>query len=686
LGRGYYTIGPCGEELLGFVGLNLQKQDLTALHYRHLSTSLARQIKEKTLENIALDRARGFTVSTLDPVTAGRHCSIGGNPNLEYLVSSTLASQAPAALGRALSIPLSNYLLGKESKFASNAVSYVSVGDGSVNNAHFLSALNLAKYSEHNKIKCPLVFAVSDNKICISLKGTGYIDKFVEQLQGIHTAQADGRDFLDIYMKSKSVIEYSRKLSRPSLLLISNLPRRFGHAATDRQFAYCTPEEIQGQIDRDPLSDAFSLCIRSGIYTEEEFQTYFDYQKDIVQKAFDIADQEPKNSSRDYLLQSTTAPLAESSVPLRSSPGIKSFPANNKNQGAERPEVMRKHMTRVFDELLGKYTNLVYIGEDVQHGGYYLVTDGLQKKYPAKVRDFPPDETTLVGAAIGFAQSGLVPILEIPYAKYLDCGADMFYEAIISYWLSNGKQPNGMVVRLQGFGKGIFGGNFHTHNMLTFPPGLDVVCFSNGYDYARGMRYAVEQAEKGRIVMSVDSTDLLNRRHLLEEKKDEFMLTSYPTDHSKDGYHFDEITVYKYSTSSLNNQGGNNKPKIVIISYGNGIPTSALAQMELTEKFSSKYDIEVIDTPCLSKTPEQLLSYFKDNQSLIEYVIFADECKYGPQLPLSMKLMDLQKENLLSKVKNWRMLGASPTYNPLGTYLTFLSKEDILSAVEEMKI
>ena len=26
----------------------------------------------------------------------------------------------------------------------------------------------------------------------------------------------------------------------------------------------------------------------------------------------------------------------------------------------------------------------------------------------------------------------------------------------------------------------------------------------------------------------------------------------------------------------------------------------------------------------------------------------------------------------------WRIVGAQPTYNPLGTYLTFLSKEDIV--------
>jgi hypothetical protein len=40
-----------------------------------------------------------------------------------------------------------------------------------------------------------------------------------------------------------------------------------------------------------------------------------------------------------------------------------------------------------------------------------------------------------------------------------------------------------MVVRMQGFDKGVFGGNYHTHNMIATPPGLDVVCFSNGWDW-----------------------------------------------------------------------------------------------------------------------------------------------------------------------------------------------------------
>ena len=55
---------------------------------------------------------------------------------------------------------------------------------------------------------------------------------------------------------------------------------------------------------------------------------------------------------------------------------------------------------------------------------------------------------------MGFSQVGLVPIIEIPYAKYLDCGVDMFYELAISNWLTNKQCPNGMIVRVQGFDRG----------------------------------------------------------------------------------------------------------------------------------------------------------------------------------------------------------------------------------------
>ena len=86
-GEGYYTIGPCGEESLSAVALALDNsRDTASLHYRHLGISLMRgwtsrsegQYDGETLKELLLDRARGYTVSSKDPVTSGNHCCLGG--------------------------------------------------------------------------------------------------------------------------------------------------------------------------------------------------------------------------------------------------------------------------------------------------------------------------------------------------------------------------------------------------------------------------------------------------------------------------------------------------------------------------------------------------------------------------------------------------------------------------------
>lgn len=258
---------------------------------------------------------------------------------------------------------------------------------------------------------------------------------------------------------------------------------------------------------------------------------------------------------------------------------------------------------------------------------------------------------------MGYSQAGLLPIVEIPYAKYLDCGGDMFFEAVITNWLSGGKQPCGMVIRLQGFDKGVFGGNFHTHNSLHLPPGLDVVCFSNGADYVRGMRNAIAQAAKGRVVMSVDSTDLLNRRHLFE--KDNAWMTAYPSD-AGDVLSFDDVTLYGEGS------------ELLIVSYGNGVPTALRAKRRLEEQHGFT-GITVVDSPYLSGVPEGLV----DIMPRFNTVVFADVCKFG-QHPQAGQIVQLQNRGLLPQ--RWRSAAAAPTYNPLGTAMTFLNEEDIVSA------
>lgn len=286
---------------------------------------------------------------------------------------------------------------------------------------------------------------------------------------------------------------------------------------------------------------------------------------------------------------------------------------------------------------------------------YYLVTDGLADKHPQRVRDFPPDETSILGVGLGFSQAGLIPIVEMPYAKYLDCGFDMFNEVAIGNWLSDGQQPAGMMIRLQGFDLGVFGGNFHTHNTLYTPPGIDVVCYSNGEDYVRGWRYAMEQAKAGRVVMSVDSTNLLNLRHVFGE--DDKWRRPFPTD--DEVLPFDQVIEY-----------GTGK-RLGIVSYGNGV----LASLRVREQLRAEgvKDVVVIDSPYLSHATEGLRQAVRG----LDAVVFADVCKHG-QHPLAGVVTELHGDGQLPA--KWQCVAALPTYNPLGSTITFTSEEDIYAA------
>lgn len=642
-GEGFYTIGPCGEELLGAVGLVLEDEDGCALHYRHLATNVVRCLRRgDSLEDLLLARARGYCVSSEDPACGGAHCCVGGGAN-DWLVTSTLASQAPRAVGRALADTF------RPRCERTRQVEYVSVGDGSVNNGHFLSAVNFAEYVAHRDAAVPVVFAVADNDASISLAGHGWLPKFVEQrLGGCEVFRCDGADGHAVFRAAAEAFSYARNVQRPAVLIFENLPRRFGHAATDRQDAYLPTEEIARRRACDPLAGFIGDGIAHGLLDADTVTARSEEIALAARNAFDIASAEPKHDDRAALVSRLAAPLA----PVPPKPAATPAPA--------RVDVLRKHATRVLDELLTRHDDVVYVGEDVEHGGYYLVTEGLKANDERRVRDFPPDETALLGAAAGLAQRGLVPIVEVPYAKYLDCGFDQFAEIALMHWLSDGRQANGMVIRMQGFDRGLFGGNFHTHNWLPLLPGVDVVATSNGRDYARAMRHAVRQARAGRVVMMVDATYLLNLRHV--HARDEAWLTGYPGD--DDELAFDAVIARRDDSDTAR--------RVACVTWGTGV-VAALRARKLLDGVA----LDIFEQPCLTWSVENLAAALAPYDA----VVFADPCKPA-QCPLMHVVLQLQDANALPT--RWRLAAAQPTYNPLGRDLTFLSTDDVAEAVKNV--
>ena len=137
---------------------------------------------------------------------------------------------------------------------------------------------------------------------------------------------------------------------------------------------------------------------------------------------------------------------------------------------------------------------VVVMGEDVgKVGGVFRVTSGLYDRFGEdRVIDTPLSEGGIIGAAIGMALYGLVPIPEIQFSDFIWPAYDQIVSELAKYrYRSGGEYPANMVIRTP-VGGGIRGGHYHSqHPEASFihHAGLKVVCPSNPYD-AKGMLLA----------------------------------------------------------------------------------------------------------------------------------------------------------------------------------------------------
>ncbi len=141
-------------------------------------------------------------------------------------------------------------------------------------------------------------------------------------------------------------------------------------------------------------------------------------------------------------------------------------------------------------EEMERLPTMVVLGEDVQSGGVFRVTDGLAERFgPARVLDTPLAESTIVGAAIGLATNGCVPVAEIQFADFaFPAFNQLISEAARWRYRSNGSWGCPIVVRLP-FGAGVRGALYHSQSIEAFyahVPGLKVICVASPYD-AKGL-------------------------------------------------------------------------------------------------------------------------------------------------------------------------------------------------------
>src|SRR4029078_9342258 len=127
---------------------------------------------------------------------------------------------------------------------------------------------------------------------------------------------------------------------------------------------------------------------------------------------------------------------------------------------------------------------VVILGEDVgKVGGVFRVTSGLHDEFGEdRVIDTPLSEGGIIGAAIGMALYGLVPVPEIQFADFIYPAYDQIVSELAKFrYRSGGEYPAKLVIRTP-VGGGIRGGHYHSQSpeaIFIHTPGLKVVCRSN---------------------------------------------------------------------------------------------------------------------------------------------------------------------------------------------------------------
>lgn len=148
-------------------------------------------------------------------------------------------------------------------------------------------------------------------------------------------------------------------------------------------------------------------------------------------------------------------------------------------------------LNMALDQEMARQPRMVILGEDVgREGGVFRVTDGLQKKYgAARVVDTPLAESAILGAALGLAVGGMLPVAEIQFEGFLHVAMDQLCNQIGRLRnRSRGRYGLSLVIRVP-WGGGIRAPEHHSdspESLLAHTPGLTVVQPSNPYD-AKGL-------------------------------------------------------------------------------------------------------------------------------------------------------------------------------------------------------
>ncbi len=455
-------------------------------------------------------RAHGHTLAKGAPMRAvlaelmGRDTGLcrglGGSMHLVdsehgfFGATGVVGGNVPLALGSALAARLSG----------SDAVAVVFFGDGAVQGGIFVESVNIAALW-----RLPAILVCENNGFAEFTPRSAHT--VVERVSdvvapyGFPRETVDGNDLHAVHEAFGRFLAQARGGEGPFLL--ECLTHRLGgHYEGDAQHYR---EQIGDDEWRaiDPI-----LRLGGGEGLEEEARAE-------VEDAVEFARASP------YPPPDLTERLVVGTVPEGDCPQGNGGVTTRQGQtpAGSDPEEETTYLgaiTSTLAEAMRADERVLVVGEDVAEGGPWGATAGLADEFgPERIRNTPISEAAIAGIAIGAAQSGLRPVIEIMFVDFVTLALDQLVnQAAKAHFMSGGQLTVPLVLRTQG-GAGQRGGAQHSQSLeawLTHVPGLKVVMPSTAADAAGLLRAAIADPNP---VVYVENKTLYFRREPFSQEE-----------------------------------------------------------------------------------------------------------------------------------------------------------------------
>lgn len=171
----------------------------------------------------------------------------------------------------------------------------------------------------------------------------------------------------------------------------------------------------------------------------------------------------------------------------------------------ERKLTIARSMAEAVAQEMRIDPSVFVMGEDIGPlGGVYGNTRGLIEEFGAeRIRDTPISETAFIGAAVGAAQDGMRPVVELMFVDFFGVCFDAIYNLMAKNTYFSGGSFKVPMVLMTSTGGGYSDAGQHSqcvYGTFAHLPGMKVVAPSNAYD-AKGLMTAAMRDDSPVVYM-----------------------------------------------------------------------------------------------------------------------------------------------------------------------------------------